>query len=657
MEKLGADTQKRLDTVGEENEWLKEKCRDLKTELEQIQSENYELVGEYETLENRLKDTQLKLNKEREAMRILKEKCEVQDSALEEAEKLATENKKIITRLKGERTSRQLTEEALANLEEKDKEGSAENSKQHAEAFKLKEKMKEMKAENAELRILLKDKEEMAETIQFLFKENSRYRNQKAEMETLLCQALTTADKLRKHVVLDSKPALEGESLGNIIDSQSSQGIAVEEPQKASPIVTVSSSRVSRMRTSPLRAAKSSTIHASSFGSPPNFNLKKREIRPIPLNLNGTDQVESSTQTSPRPSQNSETQTSPRSQQSETTQTDLQVEISVEEIQVETSEPESDLPDHSGTSESESSDGDVKSKRRSIGWTRALSSHKLRKSSTPPISPSSTITPPLPAFDLPSSPAVIQHPLDFLSPRSVEEQVIEEKISQNIEDFKEKARTFAKKTLVSQVKSDRAKSRSVLAEKKYLLSVLDHKLKSAESRIQDLNENLSGRKTHEDSLENLLGKLQEAQEIIKGKDEKIDRLVKKLCQSGNLKEGWLAKRGNILPFWRNRWVALSAVENRLYYAENAADHFRGMISLQNAKVRIDHDKKETSRDFAMIIEVPEAKGTVAYWLQAADQQSLESWVEAIQERIDRSLGKSSLSMDEELPKPEQTNET
>lgn len=85
-------------------------------------------------------------------------------------------------------------------------------------------------------------------------------------------------------------------------------------------------------------------------------------------------------------------------------------------------------------------------------------------------------------------------------------------------------------------------------------------------------------------LDELDKKLLLAEENLRKKEKEILQLKDKLKHNEklekHLKEGWLTKKGNIIPSWKRRWVVLSGIDHRLYYSKFPNYKFNGMISLR-----------------------------------------------------------------------------
>lgn len=553
----------------------------MTSHIEAANAANYEISAQLKELQMDYSAVKVSAKSEKESNKILKEVVEVQKEALAEASNMEEENKKLIRKLKGQlsKAPEPTEDKSLEYLQQE----ISRLERECQSAAKLKEKLRTIKEENSELRDLLKDKEQLADTVEYLIEENKRYRKQKEEMEKLLDDANRTASELRgtlEESLLELNSPRMGRNMSPDFGRPRGESIAdIYESDTNSPIRTFEGDSLS----AELSQADSLSTELSQADS-------------LSAELSQAVSMEKGDSFSPK---------------------DLSKEVSFQESRPDdkTSEAEKVSTDSEVTNEDKPKSSDSPRGRvRGVSWNKALTPKKNKRSvriMTPPREPPSD--------------------------ESGKGQSIESSIRSNLENFRKKAQTFALNSINSDAKSNRSKSKSVLAEKKYLLAVLDHKLKSAESRMGDLQINIDNRQDKEDLLNDLNHRLRLAEEQLQSKDQRILRLEERLAQTGNLKEGWLAKRGNILPFWRNRWCALSGVENRLYYSSNPTDHFRGMISLQTATVRVDTEN-ETGRKFAFIIdtfESPEKEGH-SYWLQASSEEVMNDWVFAIGERILRS---------------------
>jgi len=162
-----------------------------------------------------------------------------------------------------------------------------------------------------------------------------------------------------------------------------------------------------------------------------------------------------------------------------------------------------------------------------------------------------------------------------------------------------------------------------LEEKKYLLGLLDDKLLSAESRLGEMKSNLDDTKK-DTILDDLTKRLKQAEDKIREKEAELQKALNNnltlnptkihplnnsneptpvirdvrtqtilvpVLMKFNSKEGWLTKKGGLIPSWNRRWCTLSATDGRLYYARSSTERFLGMIVLRGAYIQHDAAKK------------------------------------------------------------------
>jgi len=89
----------------------------------------------------------------------------------------------------------------------------------------------------------------------------------------------------------------------------------------------------------------------------------------------------------------------------------------------------------------------------------------------------------------------------------------EETIQQNMASFRKRSNTFGKR----ETKDTTVGIRNLLEEKQYLAKVLENKLKSAETRLKDMKNNLEESSKKDEILQELNNRLIEAESKIKGK--------------------------------------------------------------------------------------------------------------------------------------------
>eukprot|EP01119_Soliformovum_irregulare_P011130 TRINITY_DN2769_c0_g1_i1.p1 TRINITY_DN2769_c0_g1~~TRINITY_DN2769_c0_g1_i1.p1 ORF type:complete len:565 (+),score=209.87 TRINITY_DN2769_c0_g1_i1:71-1765(+) len=213
----------------------------------------------------------------------------------------------------------------------------------------------------------------------------------------------------------------------------------------------------------------------------------------------------------------------------------------------------------------------------------------------------------------------------------------EKKLTDSLRAFSKKSGTFTSRTL------ERAYGQVTdMEEKKFLLQSLQNKLESAEGRLKEMNGVLEETKTREEVLESLNTKLVSAEEKIRGKEAELKKLREQLQNQANpnsgaisgpmnAKEGWLTKRGNYIPTWKRRYCAISAIDNKFYYAKSPTDRFLGVISLKFAYIQQDTNKR-MGKENCFIINTADDKRT--YYIYCDTKKDMDEWMNCIQDRID-----------------------
>jgi len=179
------------------------------------------------------------------------------------------------------------------------------------------------------------------------------------------------------------------------------------------------------------------------------------------------------------------------------------------------------------------------------------------------------------------------------------------------------------------------------------MGVLDNKLKSASSRMLLMKENLNSAQKSEEMLDELNKRLHAAEDRIRGKDQQLNLLREQLdikavaaitdntmanfmSSPYHLRQGWLNKKGNIIPIWSQRYCAISGVDHRLYYSKSQEDKYLGFIVLHGAFVQEDTMKK-SGKDHCFMVLAEAEKHT--YYFAAASKEDMDEWMGLIQERI------------------------
>jgi serine/threonine protein kinase len=99
-----------------------------------------------------------------------------------------------------------------------------------------------------------------------------------------------------------------------------------------------------------------------------------------------------------------------------------------------------------------------------------------------------------------------------------------------------------------------------------------------------------------------------------------------------LKKGYLTKEGEIVKSWKRRWFVLSS-ETLSYYKTQKEDKPLGVIRLKDINSVTAGSRKNKS-----CLEVATARRT--YYFVADNNEELKAWKEAIQRRVDISLGRA-----------------
>lgn len=92
-------------------------------------------------------------------------------------------------------------------------------------------------------------------------------------------------------------------------------------------------------------------------------------------------------------------------------------------------------------------------------------------------------------------------------------------------------------------------------------------------------------------------------------------------------EGWMAKQGHFIRNWKNRWFVL---EGRVitYYAKEGAKASKGVINMVAGTDVIIEEKY--SKPFCFTVITPAKR----FVLQAADEDEMAEWIEAIQNNLE-----------------------
>lgn len=200
-------------------------------------------------------------------------------------------------------------------------------------------------------------------------------------------------------------------------------------------------------------------------------------------------------------------------------------------------------------------------------------------------------------------------------------------------NFRKRSHTFSKKEPTSKDLSN------LLEEKQYLVKLLDNKLKSAETRLTDMQSSLVESQRKDQLLQDLNKRLVEAEEKLRGKESEISRLQQELIKTKNtgssakitIKEGWLHTRGHLLPTWSRQWFILTNYDGVLYQAKSPNDKVTGLLNLRGAYVCADSARK-MGRNYCIILMSETDKRT--YYLGTETEEEMNDWINALQERIE-----------------------
>lgn len=92
-------------------------------------------------------------------------------------------------------------------------------------------------------------------------------------------------------------------------------------------------------------------------------------------------------------------------------------------------------------------------------------------------------------------------------------------------------------------------------------------------------------------------------------------------------EGWMAKQGQIFKTWKNRWFVLDG-RRMAYYQREGAPKPRGVIEMIEGTDVVIEEKYP--KPFCFTISTP----TKRYILQAADEDEMVEWIEAVMNNLE-----------------------
>jgi hypothetical protein len=95
-------------------------------------------------------------------------------------------------------------------------------------------------------------------------------------------------------------------------------------------------------------------------------------------------------------------------------------------------------------------------------------------------------------------------------------------------------------------------------------------------------------------------------------------------------EGWMAKQGQIFKTWKNRFFVLEG-RRLLYYAREGAPKPKGVINMTEGTDVVIEERY--AKPFCFTVSTPAKR----YILQAADEEEMAEWIEAIQNNLECAL--------------------
>lgn len=123
-----------------------------------------------------------------------------------------------------------------------------------------------------------------------------------------------------------------------------------------------------------------------------------------------------------------------------------------------------------------------------------------------------------------------------------------------------------------------------------------------------------------------------------GSTEKSDRLIEAarkrkdwVLRSGEdilngKKCGWLHKQGKVVKNWKRRWFVLDYPKLKYYSNPNDLSTPKGEIDCEQITLSEKHAASLVQKEFCFAVYHPDRR---TYFLQAADEASMMSWVQAI----------------------------
>jgi len=183
------------------NRALKKKSEELWQQLETSEKLRFQVVDELQEMQKEIQKIKKDFQVDQEKTRTLQEIVETQKAALEEYRRITEEDKKKIKKL--EKTINH--NESYGTRSNSINPLSNEVIKLRKSNEKAQNEIAILEQQNTELTELLKDKEQMVETIQYLIEENKRYRKELQETLDLLNEAKRNANELREKLEESSR--------------------------------------------------------------------------------------------------------------------------------------------------------------------------------------------------------------------------------------------------------------------------------------------------------------------------------------------------------------------------------------------------------------------------------------------------------------------
>lgn len=102
------------------------------------------------------------------------------------------------------------------------------------------------------------------------------------------------------------------------------------------------------------------------------------------------------------------------------------------------------------------------------------------------------------------------------------------------------------------------------------------------------------------------------------------------------KQGWLYKRGELVPNWKRRWFILANEQHLAYFVSPKPRFPKGVIPLQGSKIIQDADKT-TGKNYSFIISTVVGRD---YWIYSDSRSQTQEWIQILQSTLSVSLSSS-----------------